>query len=101
MGDLWSRGDLALCVSDAGIKSPPPAGHSMPRVGGVYEVEGVLIHPFTGEVGLVLVGHHSTNQAGPARHSRYYRKIQPHKPDQEDVETIRLIKSPGKQRVSA
>lgn len=100
----WQKGDLALCVSQGPHRSSSesPEGHAIPKPGGVYEVEAVLVHPFTSDLGLVLVGHHSTNPAGPARHSRFYRKLRPHTPDAEDFEVIeQLRKLPVKQPVSA
>lgn len=92
MADDWQPGDLALCVY-----RPPQTwfgakpGRPEPRKGGVYTVEALIVHPFTGELGLVLEGHHSAHPSGPAWCSRSYRKIRPHTPDAEDRETIRLL----------
>jgi hypothetical protein len=46
-------------------------------LGGVYEVEFTIVHPFDGTLGLVLKGHHSNYPLGPARHADGYRKITP------------------------
>jgi len=89
----WAAGDLALRVG----KSAKPQqfgvqrGHSKPRIGGVYTVEAVIIHPWLGDVGLVIAGHHSAHPFGPAWDARSFRKIEPHEPDAEDAESIRLL----------
>lgn len=92
MGDDWQPGDLALCVRKR-LRGVWPAkrGHRLPRVGGVYQVEAVLLNKSV--PGLVLVGHHSDHPDGPAWSSIRFVKVSPGEPDEEDRETIRLLNS--------
>lgn len=87
MADDWRPGDLALCVKDrwSGVltRRQMPEGFG-PRAGGVYTVVRVVIDP-RGMTALVFE-HWSYTFA-----ARCFRKINPHTPDAEDEETIRLL----------
>lgn len=83
MADDWQPGDLALCV-----RMPGRARHRRVRPGAVFEVEAVEFSE--GSRGLILIDAHSLHWS-KAHRSRCFRKIRPHKADEEDRETIALL----------
>lgn len=89
----WQKGDLALCVKRGWSIMDPT------RPGGVYVVERVWINPNGRHLCLGFVGVDSGTPYGTPygqlgfwghRASRF-RKIEPHTPDEEDAEIIRLL----------
>lgn len=87
MGDDWQVGDLALCVAKR------THGKSTFAPGGIYTVSGVVAGRFKGkpEVGLKFDGDHVGADGKEWIRASRFRKIRPHTPDAEDVETIRLL----------
>lgn len=86
MNDQWGVGDLALCIKTTGNHIlHRQIGSGLLAMGGIYTVEAVI--PF----GIRLAGHYSSHRTGAWAHI-WFRKIHPHVPDAEDVETIRLMK---------
>lgn len=92
MADDWQVGDLALCVNDA---ADPNYGMLFVR-GAVYTVSAVVFiqgawsvtfGEFGGGFGLLFDKVATPIPADPRR----FRKIRPHKPDEEDRETIALL----------
>ena len=86
MGEDWQVGDLALCVDDE-----PREFDTNPdiRNGQIYRVYGVGVDHYD-RIGLFLDEVESNGFAGGYLADRF-RKIRPHTPDAEDVETIRLL----------
>jgi len=80
----WQIGDLALCVSNGPNPIHWQSGSGGPVKGGVYQVADIdidsdgtwLNFPEFPDDGFLSLG---------------FRKIKPHTPDREDVETIRLL----------
>jgi hypothetical protein len=93
MSDDWQPGDLALCVStqnrlmaDGAIAA---AGKRLRR-GALYTVASVLSHSIgLGRPGMYL---ELTEQPGQSAGAWRFRKIRPHTEDEEDRETIRLMR---------
>ena len=89
MSDDWQVGDLALCVR--GGRDVNPAGE-LTRAGCVYTVANVFISPFKGNLRLhfkelpAFIG----NPIWASNADRF-RKIRPHKADEQDRETIALL----------
>jgi hypothetical protein len=89
----WQVGDLALRCAPTNLAPmfPPPFGHSMPKQGGVYEVEG-LARDGGGFLGLILVGHHSGHPRAPAWRASSFVKITPEQADAFDREVIEAMR---------
>lgn len=101
MSDDWQPGDLALCVSRH-THYPTSV-----VVGGAYVVAFVYtraVNADTGEEGvsLDLKGVFPRDPDGPfSLDCRRFRKLRPHIPDAEDVETLRLMNgTPVRERVA-
>ena len=89
MSDDWQPGDLALCVCDDRC---PAKNTDLPvRKGRIYTVVAVgAKRSLAGDLVLCLALDGVRNGAlGLA--AKIFRKIHPHKPDEEDAETIRLL----------
>lgn len=86
MRDDWQPGDLALCVR-ANLDPEDIADRLV--VGRIYKVSAVL----RGGSALDLEGLYAPQTAfyWPGYIASRFRKIRPHTPDAEDVETIRLL----------
>lgn len=83
----WQPGDLALCVAE----TPNPFLNNPRAVpGSIHTVEAVC-PGWDVPIMLVLCGAYSHHPTKGHRSSRF-RKIRPHTPDEEDEETIRLLK---------
>ena len=77
--DDWQVGDLALAIGvrRAGpYKWGPKDGHKAPVRGGIYTVQGIA-WDLSGNLGLILEGHHSRNPIAPAWKATSFRKIKP------------------------
>lgn len=93
--DDWKIGDLAICVLGGPIDGYVWPRAQYPRVGQVIRVEDVRIeHPQQTPTGDVFLYSRElppnvdgTRGWGAIR----FRKIEPHTPDEEDIETIRLL----------
>lgn len=82
----WQPGDLALCVNAA---RNPFSEHDQLRRGAIYTVTAV-IHIWGDSPALILAeARHDPRDRG--WESLRFRKICPHTPDAEDIETIRLL----------
>lgn len=87
MTETWQRGDLALCVADDFSTENYPDIAGLPRVGAIYSVNDVAWHSGLKVDGLALIG-----LPGDAYFDACaFRKLHPHSPDAEDLETIRLL----------
>lgn len=87
MSDDWKVGDLALCVRAV----PNSRGEPHPcRKGGMYIVDRIVTAS-DGCTGLGLAGIAFSGTRLNADSAGNYRRILPHTPDAEDVETIRLL----------
>lgn len=85
MGDDWAPGDLALCVRKEG------RGRFL-VVGRVYTVLALNTSYLASHgLGLVLAEERRNEPQKVGFVARYFRKIRPHTPDEEDAETIRLL----------
>ena len=87
MAEDWQVGDLALCIKQGAWKpvngSPPYSGPSA-VLGGIYQVTRARIAH--GNIVLDLA------EFPNVAHAAYrFRKIRPHAPDVEDIETIALL----------
>ncbi len=95
----WQVGDLALCISTDGFYAEFAGTRTYPTIGLIRRVRHVFYHPeriirrwfrpnirVLGGIWLVLDGFEALKL-----HSNNFRKIEPHAPDQEDTETIRLL----------
>ena len=82
----WQVGDLALCISSS---AGQPGSCSNLRKGGIYTVTEVRF----GEsiLGLCFREHVVGRVGGSWIRASGFRKINPHVPDAEDEETIRLL----------
>jgi hypothetical protein len=94
-GDDWQAGDLALCVRGGYISGPP--GPS-PVAGAVYSVTGVTMENFwesdgsdTEDVALWFEDAPPNERGDKCWWAGRFRKIRPHTPDAEDIETIALL----------
>lgn len=86
--DDWRVGDLALCLR----REPwSISGAKGPRCGQIFTVEAVE-YDLTGGKGLILKDCPSKGYHGGWRACNF-RKIRPHTPDAEDLETIELLNS--------
>ena len=89
MAEDWKPGDLALCIKIGDwihvISRKIGRG---PRAGNVLRVRNVVSRE--GTTWLFLDGWPG-NKMSDAYGSRRFRKINPHTPDAEDEETIRLL----------
>lgn len=86
MSDDWQVGDLALCIKQ-GAWTVDGIG---PSAGDIDTVTGVDVDPVDGTF-LTLA---KWPDKGPFRNWYFadrFRKIRPHQPDEEDVETIHLL----------
>lgn len=82
MSDNWEAGDLALCIKSGRVT----------KAGRFYTVSEVVIDRFDNAVLLRFSGmryRFAHEWSGADR----FRKIYPHAPDAEDLETINLLKS--------
>lgn len=89
MADDWQPGDLALCVNAEILREGDgriSSGRGL-SVGGVYTVSRCARTKW-GYLGLCLEG---VDDGRPKRAIRF-RRIRPHTPDEEDRETIELLK---------
>lgn len=82
----WQKGDLALCVRSPRIQP------GKTQVGRIYQVERVWVHPIGLALAFVGVDNGAPRGRGFYGHAASrFRKIEPHTPDEEDAETIRLL----------
>jgi hypothetical protein len=87
MSDNWKRGDLALCVAnDFSTRNYPDIGE-LPRIGAIYGVNDVAWHSGLKVDGLALIGMPDDAYF----EATAFRRINPHRPDMDDLETIRLL----------
>lgn len=90
MSDDWKPGDLALCVADRLHPPYDTTPSKQLRIGAVYTVNSVRW-----SVGsqCVALGLNEVRSLGPLGdwHALVFRKIHPHAPDAEDMETIALL----------
>ena len=92
MSEDWQVGDLALCVRGGFISGL--GGLEYPVGGRVYIV-GAVVHDWKFQTrktpGLQLVDGPPNRRGSRIWAAFRFRKIHPHTPDAEDVETIRLL----------
>lgn len=86
----WQPGDLALCVKGGHLSGLPIGPY--PTVGCLYSVEAVEIYDDWDCRFLRVPGAPNNGSHGPTWAESRFRKIHPHTPDEEDEETIRLLK---------
>ena len=90
MSDDWQPGDLALCIKQGAWAR---IGNNGPKAGVLYTVRKVDYGPIykaSPTVRLYLEGW--PGDCGAHSFAAYrFRKIRPHKADEEDRETIRLL----------
>lgn len=87
MTETWHRGDLALCVADDFCTGNYPDIAALPRIGAIYGVNDVARHSSLRIDGLALIGLPEDAYFDASA----FRKLHPHSPDAEDLETIRLL----------
>lgn len=89
MADDWKVGDLALCIANA-LPPPKDVPSKLLRIGAVYTVASVR---WSHSEQCIAIGLNEVKSRGPFGdwHASVFRKIHPHTPDAEDVETIHLL----------
>ena len=86
--DDWQSGDLVICLHTCPRNRRTYGGLERLKAGAVYTVIRVLHHE--PEPSLLLEDVRSDSPFGTFHHGRF-RKIRPHKADEQDAETIRLL----------
>lgn len=100
MNDDWKPGDLGVCVDDSPCPVYPDSNGGIKLHGfyNIIEVRSLQDKFGRWEVGLRLDRHnpvHPRTGATGFHNACRLRKIHPHTPDEQDEETIRLLKGEG------